>query len=134
MAPGPATQPRGRAQPTASEEARHSLRLKAKEVAGKTRGGKSGATSGNVIISTFPYIHLSDTELVQLYDISGFKLGHSEEENLDTVKKLRSLSYSKFQSSLSDILSTKQPVTSNTHLDLRPYLTDSLENQHSSNG
>lgn len=51
----------GRAQRTTSEEARHSLRLKVKESTGKGRGGKSGAQSGNVILSSFPYIHLSDS-------------------------------------------------------------------------
>ncbi|KAF3327951.1 hypothetical protein FCM35_KLT06557 [Carex littledalei] len=50
-APLPAPVPvQDHAQPTASKEARHSLRLKAKEGAGKKRRGKSGANSGNPII------------------------------------------------------------------------------------
>lgn len=62
--PPRAAQIRGSAQPTVSEEARHSLCLKAKEGAAKKKGDKSGATSGNVIISTFPYVHLNDLELI----------------------------------------------------------------------
>ncbi|KAF3341597.1 hypothetical protein FCM35_KLT00235 [Carex littledalei] len=118
------SQDRGKGQPTASEEARHSLRLKVKEGTAKKRGGKSGASSGNVIISSFPYIHLSDSELIQLYDISGFHLGSSEKEKLDAVTRLRALSHSRFLSSFSDVLSSKPSVPSSKPVDLRPLLFD----------
>lgn len=76
----------GRSHPTISDEARHSLRLKAKEGAPKKRGGRSGASSGNVIISSFPYPNLSDLELIELYNISGFNLGDNLEEKLGIVQ------------------------------------------------
>lgn len=113
-----------RLQPTISEEARHSLRLKAKEGAPKNKGGKSGASSGNIIISTFPYIHLTDSELIELYSISGFYLGSDLDEQLSTVQKLRNISISRFQSSFSDILSVKNPVPTITPTDLTQLILD----------
>lgn len=124
-APAPPRQDRGPAQLTASEEARHSLRLKVKDGAGTSRRGRTGASSGNAIISSFPYVHLTDLELIQLYEISGFSLGSSEEEKIDAVRKLRSLSNARFNTSLSSILSTKSKIPPITQMDIRPIILDS---------
>lgn len=80
-----------------------------KEVAGKggANGGKSSGSTGTVIISQFPYVSLTDKEIISLYKISGFTLGATEEEQLQTVQCLKSLSKAQFTDSLSSVLSTK---------------------------
>lgn len=66
---------------------------------------------------------MTDNEVIQLYTISGFNLGSSVEEQLNSVNKLRSLSFSKFQSSFSDILSTKPTALISNSIDLSPILS-----------
>lgn len=72
-------------------------------------------------------MHLTDLELIQLYDISGFKLGSSDEEKLNTVKSLRSLSQTRFNSSFSEILSTKSTIPPASQIELHPLLLESVD-------
>lgn len=85
-------------------------------------------------MTSFPYIHLSDSELLELYRISGFNLGASDKDQLDNVKKLRALSHDRFQSSFADILSTKSSVPPTNSIDLSPLLWDSPVAQSILNG
>lgn len=129
--------PRSRPGTIAADEARHSLRLKVKEGASKSRGGKAGTSTGNVILNSFPYVHLTDLELIQLYEISGFNLGNSDFDKLETVHKLRSLSHSRFHNTFSDILGTssKSTIPVPRSIDLNQLLLlPNTENQSVSNG
>lgn len=94
-----------------TEETRHSLRLKVKELTGgPSRRPRGGSTSGNNLIQKFPYINLSDHEIIELFEVSGLSLGPTLEEQLKVVAHLKTLSTARFSSACANLI-PKRPST-----------------------
>lgn len=109
LRPAPVVQPEGH-----QEEPRHSLCLKMKELSGGAskshKGGTSNSSSGNAILQHFPYVNLSDLEIISLFEVRDLSLGTSSEEKLRVVAHLKSLSRTRFSSACSDLISTRPPI------------------------
>lgn len=136
----PAPVPPHRGQGADSDETRHSLRLKLKDTQGGTSKNKRGnrnTTSGTDIIQQFPYVNLSDKEIISLFEVSGLGLGSSFEDKLKVVQHLRLLSRSRFSTACSDLVATKSPDLfatpppsldiSSTILDISPEIPSYLD-------
>lgn len=94
-----------------TEETRHSLRLKVNRTGGPTRTrGRQGSSSGTTIIQQFPYINLTDQEIISLFEVSGMCLGHNLEEKLKVVSHLRLLSRSRFSDTCMDLIPKIPPI------------------------
>lgn len=92
------------------EETRYSLRLKMKELKGgssKTKGSKTNSSSGNYILDQFPYVNLSDQEIISLFEVSGLCLGSSPTDKLRVVNHLKNLSRSRFSAACADIIPSR---------------------------
>ena len=99
------------------DEPRNSLRVKLNQMVGDPKDVQEGAagkplvkakTGTNFLLEQFPFSALLDVELVNLYDVSGFKLGGTLDESLMIVKSLRLLSKPSFVSVINDSVTTGQ--------------------------
>lgn len=82
-----------------------------KEVGGPSKSkGKQGSYSGNTIVKQFPYINLTDQEIISLFEVSGLSLGSSLEDKLKVVAHLRSLTRSRFSESCLDLIPKIPPI------------------------
>ena len=83
---------------SSTEETRNSLRVKLNQMVGATEAPAGGSdltkppvkakTGIQFLIDQFPYSSLSDLDVVNLYDISGFKLGDNLEDSIQIVLEL----------------------------------------------
>lgn len=72
--------------------------------------GRQGSSIGNTIIKQFPYINLTDHEIISLFEVSGLSLGSTLEEKIKVVAHLRSLTRSKFSESCLDLIPKIPPI------------------------
>lgn len=77
---------------------------------GPNRRVRGGSTSGNNLIQQFPYINLSDHEIIELFEVSGLSLRHTIEEKLKVVAHLKTLSNSRFSSACADLIPKRPPI------------------------
>lgn len=83
------------------------------------RGGRAGCSSSGIpILTEFPYPSLTDQEIISLFEISGLKLGDTLDQKLRVVKHLRTLSRARFQSTCTEVISSRAPDATIPILDI----------------
>lgn len=85
------------AAPTSSSETRNSLRIKLQSVADNKGDAdkpvrRSTGTGIKQLLDQFPYVHLTDSELISMYEIGGFCLGPTEDIKNKVLHKFRTIS------------------------------------------
>lgn len=75
---------------------------------------RSTGSGTQKLLSQFPYAHLTDDEIIAMYEIGGFSLGASDEIKLDVVNKFRTISKLALSSVLDDVCdhTGAQPLSS----------------------
>lgn len=85
------------AAPTSSSETRNSLRIKLQSVADNKGAAdkpvrRSTGTGIKLLLDQFPYAHLTDSELISMYEIGGFCLGPTADIKNKVIHKFRTIS------------------------------------------
>jgi hypothetical protein len=99
-------------------EIRHSSRIQQKIVTGKGANSPPPSSSSQgtlAIIDQFPFAQFSDSDVILLFEKTGFSLGSKEETRFMIVQKLRSLMTSRFNQVVSDISNKYSLVLANTN-------------------
>ena len=76
------------------------------------RGARQPPTEPGIVplLDDFPFVEFTDDELIQLFEISGFKLGDCYDGKLIVINYLRGFHKDRFETVMTDLCAKKQAV------------------------
>jgi hypothetical protein len=100
---------------TTTHGEKKSLRIQMKN---KSKRSNASGTKCSALLDNFPYAEFTDSEIVKMFEISGFSLGKTEEIRMNVVNSFRMILRDKFCTILEPIIAANANIIINSDRDL----------------